>query len=74
MNEKPRVSKKTVNGVGKVSGHLPHPIVVGLVTDACDLHSARLEVDHEEHEVSNKPASRQHFNGEEVRRTAMAPQ
>ncbi len=73
MDEEASVSKKAINRIRQVSRHLRHPVVVGLISDACDLDAARLEVDNEEHEVSNQAMPCQHFDGEEVRRSYGSP-
>ena len=73
MDEEASVSKKAINRVRQVSRHLRHPVVVGLISDACDLDAARLEVDNEKHEVANQPAGGQHLNREEVGRRDRSP-
>ncbi len=52
------VSEKAVDDIRQVSRHLPHPFIVGMMANARDLNSARLEV--------RSPSTRIFPDGEEA--------
>jgi hypothetical protein len=66
VNELPFAAQEAFGRIGQVARDLLHPRFVGLVNDACDLDTSALEVEHEQHEMANKPAHREHFDAEEV--------
>src|SRR4030095_10869400 len=43
-----------------------HPLPVGLLSDAGDLHAARFQVDDKQDQVADDPKGAQYFDGEEV--------
>ena len=61
-----RRPQETINGVRKRAGHLFHPTAAGLGVDAGEVYTTRLQLNHEEDEVTLETGKREHFDGKEV--------
>ena len=48
------VAQESVHRIEQISRRLPHPIAVPSGANTCDRHSARLQLDHEEHHVADR--------------------
>src|ERR1019366_1547628 len=68
-----RVAQESVCQVEQIADNLLHPIAVGSNANPCDLHGARLHLDHEEHHVADRPEHAQDLDAEEVARVQRLP-
>ncbi len=66
MDQVVTTQEEAVFTVDQVPGDLLHPVPVRGRRDAGDLHATALQVDHEEHEVPNKPSPRHNLDREEI--------
>src|ERR1035438_1825218 len=60
------VAQESVHRVEQISRRLPHPIAVRSDANTCDLHSARLQLDHEEHHVADRSDHPQGLDAEKI--------
>jgi len=73
MDQIVRVPEKAVARVGEVPRHLGHPSSSRIADDARDLDSPRLQIDDEQHQVTDEAPRGQYLNAEEVRGRDRAP-
>ena len=62
MDEVTAAVERTVVDIREVARNLRHPSAIRLLDNPSDLNPAGLEVDDEEHEVSDQAVSREHFD------------
>ncbi len=66
MNEVRGVEKKSIDGVGQISTNLPHPLAMGIDTDAADVHRPSSLLNNEEDKVAHRAEEPQCFDREEI--------
>ena len=66
MNQLARGPQEAIDWIGQIAGHLFHPLAVGLRVDPGDVHTAGLQLDHEEDEIPPKTGQGEHLDREEI--------
>ena len=66
MHQELGAAKETISRIQEVAGHLDHPSLVRINTNASDVNDASLQFDDEENHVPDGAEGAKGFNAEEI--------